>query len=70
MQVKKQQNPVWNNWLVQDWERSMTGLSVVTFFIENLFAEHIMRHVWLGELHTEIKIGGKNINNFRYTDDT
>ena len=48
----------------------MTGLSVVTFFIENLFAEHIMRHVWLGELHTEIKIGGKNINNFRYTDDT
>ena len=24
------QNPVWNNWLVQDWEKSMTELSSVT----------------------------------------
>ena len=48
----------------------MTGLSVVTLFIQNLFAEHIMRHVWLGELQAEIKIGERNINNLRYIDDT
>ena len=33
MLIKKQQNPVWNNWLVQDRERSPTGLSVVTLFV-------------------------------------
>ena len=27
------QNPVWKNWLVQDWERSTTELSVVTVLI-------------------------------------
>ena len=53
------QNPVWNNWLVQDWERSMTGLSAVTLF--NLYTEHIMRNA-------RIKIGGRNINNLRYAD--
>ena len=26
-------NPVWNNWLVQDWERSMTRLFIVILFI-------------------------------------
>ena len=31
--VKKQQFPVWNNWLGQDWERSTTGLSAVTVFV-------------------------------------
>ena len=33
MQVKKQQNITWNNWLVQNWERSMTRLYIVTLFI-------------------------------------
>ena len=34
MWVKKQQlEPWWNNWLVQDWERSTTGLSAVSLFI-------------------------------------
>ena len=26
-------NPVWNNWLVQDWERNRVGLSAVTLFV-------------------------------------
>ena len=26
-------NTIWNNWLVQDWEKSMTGLSVVILFV-------------------------------------
>ena len=29
-----------------------------------------MRHAGLNELQAGIKIGGRNINNFRYVDDT
>ena len=29
-----------------------------------------MRNAGLGELQARIKIGGRNINNFRYADDT
>ena len=36
----------------------------------NLYAEHIMRNARLDELQVGIKIGGRNINNFRYADDT
>ena len=32
MQVKKQKL-IWKNWLVQEWERSMTGLSAVTLLV-------------------------------------
>ena len=36
----------------------------------NLCAEHIMRNTGLDELQAGIKIGGRNINNLRYSDDT
>ena len=36
----------------------------------NLYTEHIMRHAGLDELQAIIKIGGRNINNLRYADDT
>ena len=37
----------------------------------NLYAaEHITRNAGLDELQVGIKIGGKNINNLRYVDDT
>ena len=43
MQVKKQQlEPCMEQLIVQDQERSTTGLSAVTLF--NLYAEHIMRN--------------------------
>ena len=29
-----------------------------------------MRNAWLEEVHAGIKIAGRNINNFRYADDT
>ena len=35
-----------------------------------LYAEHIMRNARLDELQFGIKTGRKNINNFRYVDDT
>ena len=36
----------------------------------NLYAEYIMRHAGLDEAQTGIKIGGRNIKNLRYVDDT
>ena len=36
----------------------------------NLYAEYIMRNAGLEEAQAGIKIAGKNINNFRYADDT
>ena len=36
----------------------------------NLYAEYIMRNAGLEEAQAGIKIGGRNINNLRYADDT
>ena len=36
----------------------------------NLYAEYIMRNASVDEAQTGIKIAGRNINNFRYADDT
>ena len=36
----------------------------------NLYAEYIMRNASLDEAQARIKISGRNINNFRYADDT
>ena len=47
----------------------MTGLSAVTRLF-NLYAEHIMTNARLDELKAGIKMGGSNINNLRYADDT
>ena len=36
----------------------------------NLYSEYIMRNSGLDEGQAEIKIARRNINNFRYADDT
>ena len=36
----------------------------------NLYVEYIMRNAGLEEAQAGIKIAGRNINNFRYADDT
>ena len=36
----------------------------------NVYAEYIMWNARLDEAQTRIKIAGRNINNFRYADDT
>ena len=36
----------------------------------NLYAEYVMRNARLDEAQAGIKIAGRNINNFRYADDT
>ena len=70
MQVKKQQ-----------WEPDMkqqTGSKLGKEYVKavllpclfNLYAEYIMWNARLDEAQTGIKIAGRNINNFRYADDT
>ena len=47
----------------------MLMLYIVSLLI-NLYAEYIMRNTGLEEAQAGIKIAGRNINNFRYADDT
>ena len=47
----------------------MSRLYIVTLLIY-FYAENIMRNTGLEEAQAEIKIAGRNINNFRYADDT
>ena len=47
----------------------MSRLYIVTCLF-NFYAEYIMRKAGLEETQGGIKIGGRNINNLRYADDT
>ena len=69
MQVKKQQNPTWNNWMVQTWESRMARLSLSPCLF-NLYAEYIMQNAGLDESQAGIKTARRNINNLRYADNT
>ena len=39
-------------------------------FLFNLYADHMMQNTRLDETRAEIKIAGRNINNFRHADNT
>ena len=70
MQVRKQQLELdMEQRLVPNRKRSMSRLYIVTCLFK-LYAEYIMRNVGLEEAQARIKIAGRNINNFRYTNDT
>ena len=43
---------------------------ILSLCLFNLYTEYIMRNAGLEEAQTGIKIAGRNINNFRYADDT
>ena len=43
---------------------------ILSPYLFNLYAEYIMRYAGLEETQAGIKIAGRNINNFRYEDDT
>ena len=68
MWVKKQQKLTWNDWLVQNWERNMSRLYIVTLFVQLVCRVHHEKH-WAG-CTAGIKIARRNINNLRYADDT
>ena len=56
-----------------DWFRIDKGVvqgCLLSRCLFNLYTEHIMRNARLGQLQAGIKIGGRNINNLRYADDT
>ena len=71
MQVKKQQ-------LELDMEQQIGSKSGKEYIkavyyhpcLFNLYAEYIMWNAGLDEAQAVIRIAGKNINNFRYADDT
>ena len=56
-----------------DWFRTEKGVRqgcLLSSCLFNLYAEQIMRNAGLDELQAGIKIGGRNINNLGYVDDT
>jgi len=53
-----------------DWFKIEKGVRLLSPCLFNLYAEHIIRNARLDELQAGIKIGGRNINNLRYVDDT
>ena len=62
MQDKKQQlEPDLTNRLVQNWERSISRLYIVTLHF-NLYAEYIMRNAGVEKAQAGIKVAGRNIN--------
>ena len=55
--------------MVQNWERSVPRLySSLCLF--NLYAEYIIQNAALDDSQAGINISRRNINNFRYSDDT
>ena len=55
-----------------DWFQIGKGVGqdcILSPFLFNLYAVYIIRNARLDEAQAGIKIAGKNINNFRYTDD-
>ena len=56
-----------------DWFQIVKGVrqgDILSPCLFNLYAEYIMRNAGLEEAQAGIKIAGRNINNFRYADDT
>ena len=58
---------------ITDWFQIGKGICqgcILSPCLFNLYVEYIMRNAGLDELQAGIKIAGRNINNFRYADDT
>ena len=56
-----------------DWFQFRKGVHqgcILSSCLFNFYAEHIMRNAGLEKAQAGIKIAGRNVNNFRYADDT
>ena len=70
MQVRKQQLELdMEQWTGSKSRKEHQGC-ILSPCLFNLYAEYIMRNAGLEETQAEIKIARRNINNFRYADDT
>ena len=70
MQVKKQQLEMD---MEKDWFQVGKGVHqgcILSPCLFNLYAEYIMRNAGLDQVQAGIKFSRRNINNFRYADDT
>ena len=70
MWVKKQQLESYGT---TDWFKIEKGVQLCCLLspcLLNLYPKHIIRNAKLDELQAGIKIGGRNINNLKYADDT
>ena len=67
MNIKKQQFESY--WLVKI-EKGVPQGCLLSPCLFNLYAEHMIWNVRLGELQAEIKVTGRNINHLKYADDT
>ena len=71
MQVKKQQLEL--DIVLTDWFQIGKGVHqgcILSSCLFKLYAEYIMRNAKLDEAQAGIKIARRNINNFRYADNT
>ena len=50
--------------------KEVRQVCIVSLYLFNLYAEHIMQNARLDEAQAGIKTAGRNINNLRYADDT
>ena len=70
MQVRKQQLELdMEQRLIPNRKMGTSGC-ILSPCLFNLYADYIMRNAGLDEAQAGIKIAGRNINNFRYADDT
>ena len=68
-----QEATVRNKHGTKDWFQIGKGLHqdcILPSCLFKLYTEYIIRNAGLDEAQAEIKIAGRNINNFRYTDNT
>ena len=71
MQVRKQQLELdMEQWTGFQIGKGVCQGCILSPCLFNLFAEYIMRNAGLEEAQAGNKIAGRNINNFRYADDT
>ena len=71
MQVKKQQlEPNMEYWTGSKLGKEYIKACILSLCLFNLYAQYIMWNAGLDKAQAGIKIAQRNINNFRYADDT
>ena len=63
---KEQLYRIWNNGLVQHWEKGVHQGYILSPCLFNFYAQNIMQNAELDEVQAGIKIARRNINNLRY----